>query len=38
VHFRPVAFRAVSLDDTWKAWNDSTIVRLAQAIYDERAL
>lgn len=35
--FGPLPFRAVSLDDTWKAWNDGTVVRLAQAIFDERA-
>jgi hypothetical protein len=30
-------FRPVSLDPAWLAWNDGTVVRLAQAIYDGRA-
>lgn len=30
-------FRPVSLDPSWLAWNDGIIVKLAHAIYDERA-
>src|SRR5262245_26002965 len=30
-------FRPVSLNPAWLAWNDGTIPKLAQAIYDERA-
>jgi hypothetical protein len=30
-------FRPVSLDPAWLAWNDDTIPKLAQAIYEERA-
>ena len=30
-------FRLFTPDDTWLAWNDGTIRRIAQAIYDERA-
>jgi hypothetical protein len=30
-------FRPVTIDPTWLAWNDGTVVKLAQAIYDERA-
>src|SRR5262249_28598545 len=29
--------RPVPLDPVWLAWNDSTILKLAQTIYDERA-
>jgi hypothetical protein len=29
-------FRPVTIDPTWLAWNDGTVVKLAQAIYDER--
>jgi hypothetical protein len=29
-------FRSVCLDPAWLAWNDGTIPKLAQAIYDER--
>lgn len=31
-------FRAVIIDPAWRSWNDSTPVRLAQAIYDGREL
>jgi hypothetical protein len=30
-------FRPVTVDPTWIAWNDSTVVKLAQGIYDDRA-
>jgi len=30
-------FRPVAVPSDWLAWNDSTVVRIAQAIYDERA-
>ena len=30
-------FRPIPVDLSWLAWNDGTVVRLAQAIYDERA-
>ncbi len=30
-------FRPVSLNASWLAWNDCTVQKLAQAIYDERA-
>jgi hypothetical protein len=30
-------FRLVAVDLTWPAWNDGTVRRIAQAIYDERA-
>lgn len=36
--FRPAAFRPVFVDQSSLAWNDSTVVKLAQAIYEERAL
>jgi hypothetical protein len=29
-------FRPVTIDPTWLAWNDGTVVKLAQAIYDGR--
>jgi hypothetical protein len=29
-------FRSVSLDSTWRRWNDGCILKLAQTIYDER--
>jgi hypothetical protein len=29
-------FRPASIDPTWLAWNAGTVVKLAQAIYDER--
>ena len=31
-------FRLVALDAAWRAWNDGTVVKLAQATYDEREL
>jgi hypothetical protein len=30
-------FRQVTFDPAWLAWNDGTVVRLAQAVYGERA-
>jgi hypothetical protein len=30
-------FRAVSLVPSWLIWNEATVAKLAQAIYDERA-
>ena len=30
-------FRSVAVEPSWLTWNDGTIPRLAQAIYDERA-
>jgi hypothetical protein len=30
-------FRSISIDSVWVEWNDRTVLRLAQAIYDERA-
>jgi len=30
-------FRPLPLDPTWIAWNDGTVSKIAQAIYDERA-
>ena len=33
----PLLFRPVALNTAWLAWNDGTIPKLAQAIYDERA-
>ncbi len=30
-------FRRVTVDPSWLAWNDGTVVKMAQAIYDERA-
>ena len=30
-------FHHVAVDPTWLAWNDGTVVKLAQGIYDERA-
>lgn len=31
-------FRPVTIDQSWIAWNDGTIIKLAQAIYDEHDL
>jgi len=36
--FGPLAFREVSIDSRWLAWNDGTVRRLAEAIYEERSL
>lgn len=30
-------FRPIPVDPAWLAWNDGTVVKLAQGIYDERA-
>lgn len=35
--FGPLLFRSVNLDPSWLTWNDRTVRRMAQAIYDERA-
>jgi hypothetical protein len=34
----PLPFRPVFLNPVWLAWNDRTVVRLAQAVYDDHAL
>jgi hypothetical protein len=31
-------FRRTVVDPAWLAWNDETVPRIAQAVYDERAL
>src|SRR5262249_25241945 len=31
------AFRSIGLSPDWLHWNDGTVARIAQAIYDERA-
>ncbi|HJT77955.1 MAG TPA: hypothetical protein VJ739_12200 [Gemmataceae bacterium] len=33
----PLPFRTVPLNPAWLAWNDRTVLRLAQAVYDDRA-
>jgi hypothetical protein len=33
----PLPFRSVSINPAWLTWNDSTVVKLAQGIYDDRA-
>ena len=33
----PLPFRPVAINPAWLAWNDGTVPRVAQAIYDERA-
>lgn len=35
--FGPLPFRPVTADPTWLDWNDSTIPKLVQVIYDDRA-
>jgi hypothetical protein len=35
--FGLLPFRPVTIAPAWVAWNDATVVKLAQAIYDERA-
>lgn len=35
--FGPVPFRAVALNPAWLVWQDGTIPKLAQAIYNDRA-
>jgi hypothetical protein len=35
--FGPLPFRTVAIDPVWLAWNDGTVVKLAQGIYDDRA-
>jgi hypothetical protein len=34
--FGPLPFRAVRADPFWLAWSDATVVRLAEAIYEEQ--
>jgi len=34
--FGPLLFRSVNLDSSWLTWNDGAVLRIAQAIYDER--
>ena len=36
--FGPLPFRPVSLSPAVRTWNDATVVRLAQAAYDERQM
>jgi hypothetical protein len=36
--FGPLPFRPVIVEASWLAWNDGTAARLAQAIYEDRAL
>lgn len=31
-------FRPVTIDPVWRTWNNGTVVKLSQAIYDEREL
>jgi hypothetical protein len=35
--FGPLTIRGVALHPAWLVWNDGTVPRLAQSIYDERA-
>jgi hypothetical protein len=35
--FGPLPFRTVTLDPLWLAWNEGTVVKLAQGTYDDRA-
>jgi hypothetical protein len=35
--FGPLPFHTVALNPDWFDWNDSTIMKLAQPIYDDRA-
>jgi hypothetical protein len=34
--FGPLPFRPVAINPAWLAWNDGTVQKIAQAIYDER--
>jgi hypothetical protein len=34
--FGPLPFRTVTINPLWLAWNDGTVVKLAQGIYDDR--
>jgi hypothetical protein len=36
--FGPLLFRSVEIDPHWLLWNDGTVVKLAQAAYEERQL
>jgi hypothetical protein len=35
--YGPLPFRAVTVDPSWLRWNDGTVRRIAEGIYDERA-
>jgi hypothetical protein len=35
--FGPLPFRAVAIDPAWLGWNDGTVRRIAEGIYEERA-
>jgi hypothetical protein len=35
--FGPLPFHRVSLDPAWLTWNDGTVVKMAQVVYEERA-
>ena len=35
--FRPETFASVTISPAWLAWNDGTVIKIAQAVYDERA-
>jgi hypothetical protein len=35
--FGPLPFRPVAVDRSWLAWNDGTVVKIAQGVYDDRA-
>jgi hypothetical protein len=35
--FGPLPFRDVQIDQAWVTWNDGTVRRIAQGIYDEKA-
>src|SRR5262249_11875690 len=34
--FGPIPFRPIRLDPPWLSWNDGTVVKMAQHIYDTR--
>jgi hypothetical protein len=36
--FGPLPFRAVCIDPVWLAWHGGAVVKLAQAVYEEREL
>jgi hypothetical protein len=36
--FGPLPFRPVAVEDGWLAWNDGTVRRLAEAVYENRSL
>ena len=35
--FGPLLFHSFDVEPTWLTWNDGTVRRIAQSIYDERA-